>query len=79
MKDLETKYKCAGVCYKPLFYLTKPLTEGAPEAECVETFIKEYAGATGVGIVAIVTGLTLLFASFGSIPLCSDFASGTGM
>lgn len=79
MKDLETKYKCAGVCYKPLFYLTKPLTEGAPEAECVDTFIKEYAGATGVGIVAIVTGLTLLFASFGSIPLCSDFASGTGM
>lgn len=79
MKDLEKKFKCASICYKPLFYLSRPLTDGAPESECVEAFINEYAGATGVGVVAIVTGLTLLFAAFGSIPLCSDFASGTGM
>lgn len=76
MAQLEQDYECASICYKPLFYLTKDISEAPVGQECVTAFIDYYAGSLGVGIVAIVTGLILLSACIGSVPLCGGFASG---
>lgn len=76
MSQLEEDYSCASICYKPLFYLTKSIEEAPVEKECVSAFIEAYAGNMGVGIVAIVTGLVLLSACIGSVPLCTGFATG---
>lgn len=75
MESFENQYKCAGLCYTPLFYLTRPLTDGPPTQSCDTAFINSVTGNAGVGGVAIVTGLVLLSMFVGSIPLCSGFAS----
>ena len=75
MEKLEEDYKCASICYKPLFYLKSEIKDSPVEKECVEAFIDKYSGNMGVGIVAIVTGLVLLSACIGSVPLCSSYSS----
>lgn len=78
LKSFETQYKCAGLCYTPLFYLSKPLTDGPPTQSCDTAFINAVAGNTAVGGVAVVTGLILLSVFVGSIPLCSGYAADGG-
>lgn len=36
--QIEKTYKCAGLCEKGLFYVTKPVSEGRPEKSCVAAF-----------------------------------------
>lgn len=75
LKSFEKQYDCAGLCYTPLFYLTKPLSVGPPTTSCDAAFIAAVAGNTAVGAIALVTGFILLSVMLGSIPLCSNFAS----
>ena len=73
LQDFEKKFKCAGLCKTPLFYLSKPLSDGKPTRDCVTAFQEEYGSSTIVGVVALFTGIILLMASFGAIPLCTDY------
>lgn len=76
MSALEADYNCASICYQPLFYLSRSIEESPVEQECVTAFINTVSGNMGVGVVAIVTGLLLLSACIGSVPLCTGFAKG---
>jgi hypothetical protein len=73
LADFEKKFKCAGFCKTPLFYMTRNITEGKPERDCLTAMATEYGSNTGVGAVGVITGLTLLLAAFGAIPLCKDY------
>ena len=72
--ELEEEYECASLCSAPLFYLTKDINAGSPPQDCVQAGIMALTGQTGVGAAAVVTGLLLLVAFFGSIPLCTGFS-----
>jgi len=39
----------------------------------VTAFTEEYGNNTPVGAVALLTGIILLMAAFGAIPLCTDY------
>jgi len=75
LESFEKQYDCAGLCYTPLFYLTKPLSVGPPKTSCDQAFLASVTGNTAVGAVALVTGLILLSVFVGSIPLCSGYAA----
>lgn len=73
IESFEKQFKCAGLCKKPLFYLSKPISDGKPERDCVTAFQEEYGSNTPVGAIALFTGFVLLMAAFGAIPLCTDY------
>ena len=70
-RDLEDKYDCAGVCYKPLFYLSKPIIQGRVERECVEVALEEINNQPLVGYISLGTAALILLALIGSCSLCS--------
>jgi hypothetical protein len=37
--EWEREYDCAGICYTPLFFLTKSISDGLPKKECVREVI----------------------------------------
>lgn len=39
LSTLESKYECASMCEVPLFWITKDVSEGPPNKECVEAAI----------------------------------------
>ena len=39
--DVEREYNCGGLCYVPLFYLTRNINEGRPEKECIREIIND--------------------------------------
>ena len=73
-EQLEKDYECASICKTPLFYIATDLSVGPPLTDCATESIKNLSGNMGVGAVAVFTGLVLLFAFFGSIPLCTGFS-----
>jgi hypothetical protein len=73
IRGLETEFNCASACTVPQFYIARPLSEGIPTKDCVTAMSEELGDNTGAGAVAVVTGLVLLVASFGAIPLCSGY------
>lgn len=75
LEKLEEEFECAGICYMPLFYLTKGPQNAPVAKECVGAFLDSVKSTEGAGAVAIITGITLFAASLGSIPLCSDFTT----
>ena len=40
-KMLEDEYDCSGLCYEPLFYLTKDISLGKPPKECLQPFFED--------------------------------------
>ena len=78
LEKLEEKFDCAGICYSPLFYLTKDTSNSPVAQECVGAFLDSVKATEGAGAVAIITGITLFAASLGAIPLCSDFVLTLG-
>ena len=61
-RDVEEKYGCSGVCYKPLFFLTKDIAEGQPPNECVKEIIDDVYEQSrtmllGMGIALGVIGI----------------------
>lgn len=45
-EDMEEKYDCAGFCYAPLFYLTRPISEGQPKSECLKPLFDDVLKST---------------------------------
>lgn len=73
---IEEEFDCAGMCYAPLFYLTKDLTpENVPVRQgCVEAFVERAKGTEFAGAIGIAVGVLLWVAGIGAVPLCSDYA-----
>merc|ERR1712070_1085739 len=72
--QLEEKYKCAGLCEKGLFYVSKPLSAGRPTKGCVDAFADEYGENYGVAAVAFITAIVLVVAGIAALPLCTGFS-----
>jgi hypothetical protein len=64
LKYYEEEYECSGMCDTPLFYSTKPIMDGLPEEDCIDSIIenvmdnKILAGvAGGAGVLFLLCGL----------------------
>jgi len=73
LKSLETEYDCAGICYQPMFYITKDVTEGLPSRSCDVAAVEELSGNIAGAAVAFITGISLLIGAVGAFPLFSGF------
>lgn len=73
LKTLEKEFDCAGICYKPLFYLTKDVTDGIPTRTCDQAAIDELSGNLAGAAAAFVTGVLLLIGAIGAFPLFTGF------
>jgi hypothetical protein len=70
MEELETKYKCAGLCTAPMFSLTGDVTAGPPSQGFWKPIVnKAFAGGTAV---AAVGALFMFLTFFISLSLCGD-------
>jgi len=71
LSDIEKKFDCAGFCKKPLFYITKSVTE-RPTKGCARTMISKLADFLGiVAVVAVISALANLCGFCGSFALCT--------
>jgi hypothetical protein len=75
IKSFETEYNCGSFCAVPKFYVGRSIEDGPPTRDCVTAFAEEYGDNAGAGAVGVVTGLILLMASFGAIPLCTGYSN----
>ena len=41
LNDVESLYNCAGMCYTPMFFLTKDIKNGRPEKECIREIFED--------------------------------------
>lgn len=73
MTQVEGAYKCASVCYVPLFYLTLDVSEGRVEEDCATAAVDALASQTGIGVACVITAVLLFCAWLGSLPLCCGF------
>jgi len=74
LENFETKYKCAGFCKTPLFYVTKSVTE-RPTQECIKPMIKSVAGSAKIiGVVTAISFIVNLCGFCGSFALCTNFS-----
>lgn len=60
--DLETEYSCAGICHKPLFYVTKDIDQGPPERECLLPLVDDILNSSknilnGMGAFLLLSAL----------------------
>lgn len=71
MKQIENDFDCAGVCDVPLFYVTKDISEGPPQRECIEAMFDSItSGMSLLGVVALITGIFTFAGFIGSFALC---------
>jgi hypothetical protein len=63
LRYYEQNYDCAGMCDKPMFYLTKPLSDGPPTQDCVEAVITSFTDNMFVLIVALISSICLFTAA----------------
>ena len=54
MTFFEDEFYCAGLCYRPLFYLKNNVTMGWPERDCVEGFKDEFTNHKGIANSSIL-------------------------
>jgi hypothetical protein len=71
IKSFESQFKCAGVCFTPLFYLTRPLSDGVPTQSCDSAFLASVSGSIGPAVVAFITAFIMLTLFGASFPLCT--------
>jgi hypothetical protein len=63
-------YKCSGTCIPPLFSITRDISEGIPEFECLGMIIPGLKNNLQiVGFTTFILGLISLLSFFISIPL----------
>ena len=75
VKGFEDEFDCGGVCEVPLFYMSRPISDGPPTKGCVEAAAKGMAGKLGTtGVVALITGIMMLIGMIGACPLCTGFS-----
>mmetsp|Transcript_32874 Transcript_32874/g.50266 ORF Transcript_32874/g.50266 Transcript_32874/m.50266 type:complete len:119 (-) Transcript_32874:103-459(-) len=73
MKQFEEEYDCGGICFKPLFYLTKDISEGPVSQTCDDAVIEEFSGNMAGAAVAIISAIVLIIGAIGGFPLCTGF------
>jgi len=73
LRKFEETYDCAGICYKPLFYISKDVSEGSVKRTCEDAIVEEYTGNIGTAVFAALCALTLLIAVLGSCTLLSGY------
>jgi len=61
---------CSSVCFKPLFSLTGNLEKGLPTDECIRKMFSIGANQKATGVVAFITGFSLLCGFCWAIPMC---------
>jgi hypothetical protein len=72
--ETEEKLSCAGACKVPLFYVTRDLSAGKPERDCVNALFDELqGGAQPAGYVCLITGILLLLTTICACPLCTGY------
>lgn len=76
LEELEREYNCAGICYTPLWYMTKNIREGPPTQECLtllfdDVFTTSKNIANGMAAALIVSVLCQL-------GLCGGMPANTG-
>lgn len=75
IKSTEERLRCASVCRPGLFYLSIDVSEGKPDADCLNKMIEELPNMQkGAGLVSLVTALVLLVGFAFSFPLCTGFS-----
>ena len=45
-EEVENDYDCAAVCYVPLFYMTRPISDGRPTRDCLKPLLEDVLGQT---------------------------------
>ena len=73
LSEIEEEFDCAGICYKPLFYLTKDISSGPVSLSCDKAIIQEFSGNMAGAAVAFLGALSLLIAMIGAFPLFTGF------
>lgn len=73
---MEKEYTCGGICKPSLFYVDLPVTNGPPEKDCITaiTSPENWDNNYGVGAVAFITAIILIFAAIAGVPLCRGFS-----
>lgn len=63
---------CASLCYQPLFYLSRNISQGSPSSECLSATLSNYKNSYGVGVIAIIAAFLLLSGGIAGVPLCTN-------
>jgi hypothetical protein len=71
--QLETDMDCSGMCWTPLFGISRNISAGPVEEECMTRVIETLSTTIAPAVVCIVTFFILFMAALCSIPLCSGF------
>jgi hypothetical protein len=75
LEALEVKQDCAGICKTPLFYMVRPLSDGRPTNDCLNSILDDImATSNSVGIVSMITAFALLIGMGFACPLCTGFS-----
>jgi len=74
LRQLEESYNCGGICYKPLHYITKSISEGPVTQTCEQAVVEEYSGRIGEALGMAVFSLLLILSAVGSVTLLCDFS-----
>lgn len=76
LRYFENHFECSGVCNIPLFYLTKPTSEGPPQTDCAESVIHAIKGNLGIAVVSFVGMLAFWWAAILTVPNCCGKKKG---
>jgi len=65
LEELETEYNCAGICYAPLWYMTRNINNGKPSDECLSPLFDDVFNASknfanGFGAALLISVLCQL-------------------
>lgn len=75
VKNFEEQFDCGGVCEVPLFYMSRPISDGPPTQGCVKAAALGMAGKLGTaGYVSLITGIMMWIGMIGACPLCTGFS-----
>ena len=70
----EEKHDCASACKAGQWYLTRDVSDGKPESDCLTEVIEDIQGEFKVpGYVCVILGLFLLVAYAFTWPLCQAY------
>lgn len=70
LKLFENKYSCSGFCDVPLFYFSKPVTDGPPSRDCAEAVIEDLTDSVEISVFALLGAITFWMAALAAIPNC---------
>ena len=68
LRYYEEEYDCSGMCDTPLFYSTRPIMDGLPEEDCIDSIIESVMDNKILAIISGCTGVLFLLCGLCSIP-----------